>query len=60
MFVLNFYTALDIAFGSLYREDIMITPVMVVSVLAAATHLGLVSTPTDVKKYLRFCGLSAI
>lgn len=36
-------SALDIAFGSLYKDDVLIQPTRVVSVLAAATLLGLVS-----------------
>ena len=34
--------ALDVAFGSLYRDDVLIRPTNVVPVLAAATLLSLV------------------
>ena len=40
------FSALKIAFGSLYKDDVMISPARVTQVLAAATLLGLVSCAT--------------
>ncbi len=37
------FSALDIAFGSLYKDDVLIKPTTVINVLAAATLLSLVS-----------------
>lgn len=38
-------SALQVAFGSLYRDDVLIKPSRVVAILAAACMLQLVSMP---------------
>lgn len=40
---LVFFSALQVAFGSLYRDDVLIKPSRVVALLAAACMLQLVS-----------------
>ena len=40
------FAALKIAFGSLYKDDVFIKPIEVISVVAAATLLQLVSLPS--------------
>jgi hypothetical protein len=39
-----YYPALKIAFGSLYKDDVFLKPVQIVSVLAASTLFQLVGT----------------
>lgn len=39
--------ALQVVFGSLYRDDVLIKPSRVISILAAACMLQLVGTPSE-------------
>lgn len=45
--------ALQVVFGSLYRDDVLIKPSRVVSILAAACMLQLVSTLNEVSCWLK-------
>ena len=50
------FAALKIAFGSLYKDDVFIKPIEVISVVAAATLLQLVSLPSTYRvSMLQYC-----
>lgn len=48
------WVALQVVFGSLYRDDVLIKPSRVVSILAAACMLQLVSTLKEVSHCLKY------
>lgn len=53
------FLALQVVFGSLYRDDVLIKPSRVVSILAAACMLQLVSTLNEVS-YCLICKITIL